>query len=105
MKQAHELIPWTITDISIRPYEDMWSFNPSINFDGQTWRCVLRCCDYAMPDGVTIRSKGARTVGQQTRNAMVIFDPQTWKPAKIFKMHEKDDLPRISTPHVGYEDM
>jgi predicted GH43/DUF377 family glycosyl hydrolase len=105
MKDAKDLIPWKVTDISIRPYEDLWSFNPSINFDGELWRCVLRCCDYAMPDSVTIRSKNARSIGQQTKNAMAIFDPQSWRPVKIYKMHEKDDLPRASTPHVGYEDM
>lgn len=105
MKDAHELIPWQVTDISIRPYDGFWSFNPSIHFDGTTWRCVLRCCDYAMPDGVTIRSKSARPTGQQTKNAMVIFDPASWKPITTFKMHERDGYPRASTPHVGYEDM
>ena len=105
MKHAHELIPWNVTDISIRPYDGYWSFNPSIHFDGDTWRCVLRCCDYAMPDGVTIRSKNSRSAGQQTKNAMVIFDPKSWKAVQVFKMHENDRLVRESCPHVGYEDM
>jgi len=105
MKDAQDVIPWRVTDISIRPYEGYWSFNPSIHFDGETWRCVLRCCDYAMPDGVTIRSKNARLAGQQTKNAMVIFDPKSWKAVQVFKMHEKDSLPREACPHVGYEDM
>ena len=105
MKDAKDVIPWKVTDISIRPYDGYWSFNPSIHFDGETWRCVLRCCDYAMPDGVTIRSKGARLVGQQTKNAMVIFDPTSWKAVQVFKMHEEDSLPREACPHVGYEDM
>jgi hypothetical protein len=105
MREVKDVIPWKVTDISIRPYEGYWSFNPSIHFDGDTWRCVLRCCDYAMPDGVTIRSKNARPVGQLTKNAMVIFDPSTWRPIEIFKIHEKDDLPREACPHVGYEDM
>ena len=61
MKDAKAVIPWKVTDISIRPYDGFWSMNPSIHFDGQLWRCVLRCCDYAMPDGITIRSKHART--------------------------------------------
>ena len=105
MKDAKDLIPWTVTDISIRPYDGYWSFNPSIHFDGETWRCVLRCCDYAMPDGVTIRARNARMVGQQTKNAMVIFDPKSWQPIQIFKMREEDKVPRVSCPHVGYEDM
>ena len=42
MKRADELIPWKVTDISLRPFKDMWSMNPSIHFDGTLWRCVLR---------------------------------------------------------------
>ena len=105
MKDAKDLIPWKTTDISIRPYEGFWSMNPSIHFDGSLWRCVLRCCDYGLPDGVMVRSKNARVAGQQTKNAMVIFDPASWQLVKIFKMREKDDLPRQACPHVGYEDM
>lgn len=104
MQDAKDLIPWEVTDISIRPFEGYWSFNPSIHFDGTLWRCVLRCCDYAMPDGVTVRSNKA-LMGQQTKNAMVIFDSKDWTPIKIHKMHERDEFPRVPTPHAGYEDM
>ena len=104
MHDAKDLIPWEVTDISIRPFEGYWSFNPSIHFDGTVWRCVLRCCDYAMPDGVTVRSNKA-VIGQQTKNAMVVFDPKDWAPIAIHKMHERDDHPRVPTPHAGYEDM
>ena len=104
MKDAQDLIPWKVTALSIRPFDDLWSFNPSVHFDGETWRCVLRCADYCMPEGITKRSKNVRS-GQQTKNAMVILDPTSWKPIQIFKMHEKDGLPRASTPHVGFEDM
>jgi len=104
MKDAQDLIPWKVTALSIRPFDDFWSFNPSVHFDGETWRCVLRCADYCMPEGITKRSKNVRS-GQQTKNAMVILDPTTWKPIQIFKMHERDGLPRASTPHVGFEDM
>lgn len=105
MKAAKDVIPWKVTEIAVRPYDGYWSFNPSIHFDGETWRCVLRCCDYAMPDGITIRSKNARITGQQTKNAMVVFDPTTWEAVQIFKIHEKDGLPRESCPHVGFEDV
>jgi len=104
MKAVEDLIPWKVTDISIRPYEGFWSMNPSIHFDGETWRCVLRCCDYAMPDGVTVRSKNTQS-GQQSKNAMVIFDPRSWRAIEIFKMHEEDSLPREPCAHTGYEDM
>ncbi len=105
MKSVQDLLPWKETDISIRPYDGMWSMNPSIHFDGSTWRCVLRCTDYAMPNGVTIRSEKARPAGNQTKNAMVIFDPQSWKPIQVLKMHERDTVPRVPCANVGYEDM
>jgi hypothetical protein len=104
MKDAKDLIPWTVTDISIRPYDGFWSMNPSILFDGQTWRVVLRCCDYAMPGGKTIRSPKAGP-GHQTKNAMIILDPATWQPIKIFKMRELDEHPRVASASIGYEDM
>ncbi len=104
MKDAKDLLPWKVTDISHRPYDGMWSMNPSIHFDGVTWRCVLRCCDYAMPNGITIRNK-ARPTGQQTKNAMVLLDPTSWAAIRVFKMLERDGLPRAPVPHVGYEDM
>jgi len=105
MKEAKDVIPWAVTDISFRPYDGFWSMNPSIHFDGQTWRCVLRCTDYAMPDGVTIRSSKARPAGNQTKNAMVILDPQTWKAIQIYKMQERDVHPRATCANIGYEDM
>ena len=79
--------------------------NPSIHFDGQLWRCVLRCSDYAMPGGTTIRSSRAKPGESRTKNAMVIFDPASWKPVEIYKMRERDDLPRISSGSLGYEDV
>ena len=105
MQDAKELIPWAVTDISIRPHEDMWSMNPSIHFDGSTWRCVMRCTDYAMPGGRTIRSIKSRPAGNQTKNAMVILDPQSWKPIQVYKMHERDGYPRVPCANIGYEDM
>lgn len=104
VKRADEIIPWKVTDISLRPFDGFWSINPSIHFDGLLWRCVLRCTDYAMPGGVTIRSRKARG-GVRTKNAMVIFDPQKWKAVELYKMRERDDLRRVSTDNVGYEDV
>jgi len=78
--------------------------NPSIHFDGETWRCVLRCCDYCMRGGVTVRSRKAGG-GVRTKNALVIFDPNRWRPIEIYKMRERDDLARSQSDNVGYEDI
>jgi hypothetical protein len=105
VKDAQDLIPWKVTDVSIRPYDGYWSMNPSLHYDGQLWRCVLRCTDYAMPNGRTIRSSKSRPAGNQTKNAMVVFDPVSWQATQIYKMHERDDYPRVPCANIGYEDM
>lgn len=105
MKRADELLPWKVTDISLRPFKDMWSFNPSLFYDGAFWRCVLRCADYCMLGGATLRSPKAKPGVSRTKNIMVIFDPMTWKPVEIYKMREQDDLPRTSSSSIGYEDI
>lgn len=103
---VHELLPWQVTDISYRPFDGFWSFNPSIHFDGQTWRCVLRCADYALPDSVEIRGPRARPNQVQTHNAMLILDPNGWQPVEIFAMQELDGLHRLDRcASLGYEDM
>ena len=105
MQRASDQIPWKVTDISLRPYAHFWSFNPSIHFDGKLWRCCLRSADYCMKDGETIRSPRALPGESWTKNAMAIFDPATWKPLEIYKMRERDGLPRTSCASMGYEDI
>ena len=105
MKQACDLIPWQVTDISLRPHRNFWSMNPSIHHDGETWRCVIRCCDYCMRGGLTVRSRKSRGSGARTKNVMVIFDPKDWKPVEIYKMRECDAFSRVSSDNVGFEDI
>jgi hypothetical protein len=105
VNRVGDLIPWRVTDISFRPFKGMWSLNPSIHFDGSIWRCALRCADYAMPNGVTIRSDRARDGQARTKNALVIFDPKDWRPLEIYKMREHDRLPRAETDSWGFEDI
>lgn len=105
MKKASDFISWKVTDISLRPYKEMWSMNPSIHFDGAQWRCLLRCTDYAMPDGAVIRSSRARPGEARTKNAMVIFDPSSWKPIEIYKVRERDGVQRAPCENIGFEDI
>lgn len=100
------LVPWTTIDVPIRPFRGAWSMNPSIHFDGELWRCVIRCADYAMPHGDTIRGAQASSGYVINRNAMLILDPDTLRTTKIFVMNEDDGQPRLSScTAVGYEDM
>lgn len=54
---------------------------------------------------LTDNSGGALTGESWTKNAMVIFDPDSWKAVEICKMRERDGLPRVSCASMGYEDI
>jgi hypothetical protein len=58
-----------------------------------------------MRNGETIRSPRARAGESRTKNAIVIFDPDSWRPVEIYKMRERDGLPRVSCASMGYEDI
>jgi hypothetical protein len=103
--RASDIIPWTSTRIAVKPFQDMWSFNPSLHYDGDVWRMIVRCADYAMPGGVQIRGPNADHFGVQTRNVMVHLDPKTWKVTETFAMREIDGLPRNNSGNRGYEDV
>jgi hypothetical protein len=102
-----DLIPWKAVDISYRPYQGFFSMNPCIHVEPDgTWLCLLRCTDYAMPGGQTVRSPRAKPSLVQSKNAMVVLDPKTWKPIKTYPVRELDGLPRVaSCSNTGYEDV
>lgn len=102
---AAEIVPWRETRVAVKPYSDMWCFNPSIHFDGETWRMIVRCADYAMPDGIQIRGPNADANGVQTRNVMLHLDPTTLRPVEVFPMRELDGLPRNRAGVRGFEDL
>ena len=58
-----------------------------------------------MKDGKTLRSSKAMPGESRTKNALVILDPDSWKPLEIYKMREHDGLRRVSCSSVGYEDI
>lgn len=102
-----DLVAWSIRKLKVRPYDGMWCFNPSIHFDGETWRCSIRCADYAMPGGVQIRGAYADKFGVQSRNVMVHIDPERLSvlDGEIFPMLDRDDLPRNKAGNRGFEDL
>lgn len=107
IRSAHEIIPWKVIDLALRPFVDFYAFNPSIHYDstdGQ-WRCIMRNCDYHAPGGnvVWTRRKGGRIT---TRNVMVTLDPETWRPIAHCEMRELDGLARNTAAGAqGFEDM
>lgn len=107
MRQADEILPWNVTNISWRPFPGFFSFNPSIHFDPTIglWRCLMRNADYSAPHGIVQANmrKGGRI---QTRNVMAVLDPDTWRAASLYEMHEHDGLARNAQASAqGFEDL
>lgn len=102
-----DVIPWDAHDrISLRPFRGHWSMNPSVHFDGEVWRCAIRCADHANPDGQSIRGEGASKNFSISKNAMLILDPTTFDPIQCFVMNEDDGWPRVQgSTSRGYEDI
>lgn len=96
---------WDAFNISIRPFEGFWGFNPSVHYDGDTWRCMIRFADYHAPNGV-IHANKARGGKVTTRNVLVELDPtEAWRPIAMVEILEKDGLPRFPASAAGYEDL
>ena len=95
--------PWRVENLSLRPFPGFYSFNPSIHFDGDAWRVMMRNADYHAPNGVVIaQRKGGRVT---TRNALVTLDPKTWQPIASREVAELDGLLRFDSSSMGFEDV
>ncbi len=103
------LLPWTTTNVSIRPFGmGWWSFNPSIHHDPttDTWRCAYRCANYSLPDGVVQLSDEAHHGKARSRNVVAVLDPAGWGVRSLSEVGEFDDLPRVQgCTSLGLEDM
>lgn len=95
--------------ISIRPFgSGWWSFNPSLHHDRTdgAWRCVFRCANYSLPDGIPQLSPDARGGRAATRNVIALLDPVTLAILGMREMRELDQRPRArGCPSLGYEDL
>lgn len=109
LPSAAEVLPWLTRRVSVRPFgPGWWSFNPSVHYDRATgiWRCVFRCANYSLPDGVPQLSPDARRGRAATRNAIAVLDPATLEIAGLREVRELDDLPRSNAcTSLGFEDM
>jgi hypothetical protein len=102
------LLPWVSRNVSVRPFGmGWWSFNPSVHRDRDgTWRCVYRCANYSLPDGVVQLSDDAHHGKARSRNVVAVLDPTTWDVVSLREVHELDDLPRVTgCSSLGLEDM
>jgi hypothetical protein len=99
-KSAHEIFGATSKRLAYAPQEPFVASNPSIHFDGDKWRCLVRTlnyrivdgCSYIPPDGVI-----------QTHNVMLELDNDL-EITRIVPMRDQDPTPRTGYPVHGFED-
>lgn len=79
------------------PDSDFVACNPSVHFDGTTWRVVLRCINYRL----------GREVPEQvySKNVMVVLDPSSdWSTVSSHPMTDLSGRTPSDFPIHGFED-
>jgi hypothetical protein len=74
--------------------------NPSIWFDGERWRCLVRTVNYRLNDG-QYYGPGGKSI--HTRNFMVELTPNL-ETVRSVEMYDRDPTPRTDFPVHGFED-
>jgi len=86
--------------IAFQPESPYRALNPSVWYDGQRWRCVVRTTNYRLVDGHYITPDG---VPIQTRNFMAELSDDLSIEHTV-EMIDHDPTPRSSFPVHGFED-
>jgi tetratricopeptide (TPR) repeat protein len=102
MQSAAEMFGASSQQLAFSPDAPFVAANPSIHFDGQTWRCLVRTLNYRIvkgwsyepPDGVI-----------QTNNVMLeLGPPPSFEIFRVVPMCDLDPTPRTDYPVHGFED-
>lgn len=99
-RSATELFGARARPLGYVPSVPFVSSNPSVHFDGQSWRCLIRTVNYRIvngysyvpPDGVIC-----------TQNVMAELSPDL-DVIRFVPMRDLDRTPRTAYPVHGYED-
>ena len=110
LPRASDLMsPWSVVNVSVYPFGGgWWPFNPSVHLDpvDGVWRCLVRCANYTLPDGVPHLSPDARVGRAQTRNVLLELDPETLVPVSVAELRDPLALPVApSCTSRGLEDL
>jgi len=111
LPRARDLLsPWSVTNISVYPFgPGWWPFNPSIHVDPRdgTWRCLVRCANYTLPDGIPQLSSDARVGRAQTRNVLLTLgeDLAPRSLAELVEPAASRAPPRALCTSMGLEDL
>jgi tetratricopeptide (TPR) repeat protein len=87
--------------IDFQPEAPWVANNPSIFYDGISWRCIARTVNYKIVDGRYLMPPGDNAI--RTRNFMLDLDGDL-DVIKSTEMIDKTDIPRSSYPVHGFED-
>jgi hypothetical protein len=82
------------------PTDPFVAANPSVHFDGEKWRCLVRTLNYRIIDGCSYEPPDGVI---QTHNVMLELTSDLGI-ARIVPMKDLDSTPRTSFPVHGFED-
>jgi len=88
-------------EISWKPELPYRAMNPSVWFDGERWRCIVRTVNYHIVNGQYLTPDDNVIY---TRNWMLELAPQSLAVERAVEMVDRDPTPRSSFPVHGFED-
>lgn len=88
-------------EIEWRPELPYRAMNPSVHFDGDKWRCIVRTVNYHIVNGQYLTPDDNVIY---TRNWMLELAPESLAVERAVEMVDRDPTPRSSFPVHGFED-
>jgi FkbM family methyltransferase len=90
----------TTQQIPFTPRQGWNALNPSIHYDGEVWRCIIRSTNYQLADGKYTTSDGGPI---KTENNLLVLEKDL-KPSASFQMRDLAQIKKTAYPVQGYED-
>jgi len=100
-KSASELFGGTDREITWKPELPYRAMNPSVWFDGNRWRCIVRTVNYQIVNGQYLTPDDNVIY---TRNYMLELARGSLAIERVVEMVDRDPSPRSSFPVHGFED-
>jgi len=100
-RSASETFGATTFRLPYAPAEPFVAANPSVHFDGEKWRCLVRTLNYRIIDGCSYEPPDGVI---QTHNVMLELTSDLDEIVRTVPMKDLDSTSRTSFPVHGFED-